>query len=137
MKQNYKQAGISAIDFICYIVTALFVLIVCIKVVPSYYEAEFLMVDGLEALRDKSNLKELDRAELKSNLTQHLSLNNVRGPAISGIKVVRYDDGYLVNADYKIHQDLFANFDLVMHYRYQLNTSTKICCEYLIENVED
>lgn len=132
-----KQSGMSAIEILCYGFTICVLGMAAVKIAPSYYDAEFVVVKGLEALRDDPELADKNKGQLKSALGKYFSINGIRDEAANGVVVKRISEGYLVNVDYTVERPLYKHIDLKMHYQYQLNTVTKECCEYLIEDVEE
>jgi|GEM_PF-5906654 len=136
MNLQRRNKGFNTLTLLCYLTTIAVVVLGATKVAPSYYDGEFLVTKGLKSLQDDPNFKDYNGGELKSKLIQYFTLNNVRGAPAQNVKVTRYDEGYLVNVEYTVERDLFANIKLKMNYQYQLNTATGECCEFLIENDE-
>ncbi len=136
MKLHKHNTGFNTLTLLCYLTTIAVVVLGAIKIAPSYYDGEFFVKKGLKSLQDDPKIKDYGRSELKTKLIQYFTLNNVRGEPSQNVKVTRYDEGYLVNVEYTIERELFSNIKLKMDYKYQLNTATGECCEFLIENDE-
>lgn len=130
------QRGMSTITLLVYLCFGGLVLLCCAKILPSMYDDRFLVSKVLEDMALDPELPEFSKSRIKGDIDKFFSMNGIRGEATKGVKVVRYGEGMLVNIKYEVRENLFKNIDVVMHFEHQLNTATKECCEYLIEDNE-
>lgn len=137
MNHIKRQAGISLLSMLCYGVTIGVLVLAGTKILPSYYDGEFLVTKGLVALSEKPELEDMSRGQMRAELQKYFSLNNVRGEPLQGIDIFRQDSVVYATVDYEIRNNIFANVDVIMHYQYQLNTQTKECCELIVEKIAE
>lgn len=135
MNKKY-QAGMGTMTLLVYLCFAGIVLLCSAKIVPALYDDRVLVSKALESLAKEPELQSMTKTEIKSKIDKFFSMNGIRGEATKGIKVVRYGEGMLVNIKYEVRNNLFKNIDVVMQFEHQLNTATKECCEYLVEDNE-
>lgn len=128
------QAGMGTMTLLVYLCFAGIVLLCCAKIVPSLYDDKYLVTEALVSLSEKPGVESMTKTELKSHVDKFFSMNGIRGEATKGVKVIRSGEGMLVNIQYEVRNNLFKNIDVVMHFEHQLNTATKECCEYLVED---
>lgn len=134
MNSLNRHCGMSTITLMVYLCFAGVLLLCSAKILPSLYDDKFLVSKALEGLAEDPELGSMGKSELKADIDKFFSMNGIRGEAAKGVKIIRYGEGYLVNIRYEVRENLFNNVDALMHFEHQLNTATKECCEYLIED---
>ncbi len=111
-----RQRGMSLILISYIVLTAGFLLIMAIKIVPSYME--YFNVRGA-----MNSLQEAERAELTTPGTVHaalmrrLSINSVYSVERGDISVERAgQNAWRVTVDYEVRKPLISNIDVVLRF---------------------
>ncbi|MCD9459183.1 DUF4845 domain-containing protein [Marinibactrum halimedae] len=122
MNLPYKQRGMSLYGWVLVLMVAGFFFTVAFKLGPVYIDNSFI-ASGLKDLgRHPEGVETLSNGQIKKELMQFFSINNVRNEEAKNIKVQRNGEVVLVNIDYEIRVPMFANIDVVLTFNNQLNS---------------
>ena len=131
IESAYSQRGMSSLSLLIIMMVAGFFMMCAFKMVPAYAENMYV-VDALKTLGDGAKpVGEMTKKEIKKSAMQrNYMLNNVRTEGPNNIDVERTRDGLLVNINYEVRVNLFANADVVMSFENQLDsTDVDACCK--------
>ncbi len=126
-----KQSGMSLTSML--VVAFIFgsLLLFMSKTVPAFIDDRFVK-SSLKSLTSGSmNIVGKTPRVVRTNLSQQMNMNNVRGAPMDGKNWVIERDGehFVVVIDYEVRNNLIANIDVVMHFRHRLDTKTPdLCC---------
>lgn len=134
-----KQRGLGSIGWLFMLSAGAFLLACFFKLGPAYLD-DLTMVDALKTLGERNpNLHEMEKSTIRSQLDKYLLLNNVRDTnAKKAFKITREQNRMLVDNVYEKRIPFFANIDVVLTFKHQLDSSNpSACCEYLIDTSKD
>lgn len=134
-----KQRGLGSIGWLFMLSAVAFLLACFFKLGPAYLD-DLTMVDALKTLGERNpNLHEMEKDSIRSQLNKYLLLNNVRDTtAKEAFKITREQDRMLVDNIYERRIPFFANIEVVLTFKHQLDSSNaSACCEYLIDTSKD
>lgn len=135
----YKsQRGLSTIGWALVLCIVIFFGLFAKTVVPAYNES-FYVKSALKSLAENnSNLSELSRSEVMSQLNKFAVVNQLSKTVMDGFEVKSYKTSFVVNSVYEVREPLFYNIDLVITFKRQLNAMTpEICCPYVIDEWDE
>lgn len=138
-KTLHKQRGLGSIGWLFMLSAGAFLLMCFFKLGPAYLD-DLTMVDALKSLGERNpNLQEMEKSTIYSQLDKYLVLNNVRDTsAKKAFKITREQGKILVDNVYERRIPLFANIEVVLTFKHQLDSSNpSACCEYLIDTRKD
>ena len=134
-----KQRGLGSIGWLFMLSSGAFLLTCFFKLGPAYLD-DLTMIDALKTLGERNpNLHEMEKSTLRSQLDKYLLLNNVRDTtAKKAFKMTREQDRMLVDNIYERRIPFFANIDVVLTFKHQLDSSNpSACCKYLVDTSKD
>jgi len=137
-KLNAKnQRGMSAIGVVVGLFIIGFTLTCVLKIAPVYYDNS-LVRDVLKVLGENAQFNDMSKDDIVSKLISSFDINSIRGTPTKHIKVLRRDDGWLVNIDYEERIPFWGNLDVVITFENQLNgAKPDDCCEKKIADVPE
>jgi len=130
MKLINKQKGMSSLLLLFVLSSAGFFMLCAFKLIPSYAEDRYIQ-EALKSLGESSqSIDEMTTRQIKSALSRHYMLNNVRSEGAQQIKVERTNKGTIVHIDYEIRVPLFINMSVVMNFENYLHSAKPLeCCK--------
>lgn len=134
-----KQRGLGSIGWLFMLSAGAFLLMCFFKLGPAYLD-DLTMVDALKTLGERNpNLQEMEKSSIYSQLDKYLLLNNVRDTtAAKSFKITREQDKMLVDNVYERRIPFFANVEVILTFKHQLDSSNpSACCKYLIDTSKD
>lgn len=134
-----KQRGLGSIGWLFMLSAGAFLLACFFKLGPVYLD-DLTMIDALKTLGERNpNLHEMENGSIRSQLDKYLVLNNVRDTtAAEAFQITREQNKMLVDNVYEKRIPFFANIDVVLTFKHQLDSSNpSVCCEYLIDTSKD
>ncbi len=137
MRRTTKQKGMGSIAWLVVIAIAGFALLCFFKIGPPYLDDRF--VSGMLKTLAENNpgLGQMSKGEVKSAINKYLTVNSIRGDTAKSFKIVRTQEGILINSNYEVRVNLVGNIDVVLSFKHQLDSQNPdACCEYLIEDDE-
>ncbi|WP_045860499.1 DUF4845 domain-containing protein [Teredinibacter purpureus] len=107
----------------------------CVFRIGPHYLDNWAVQGALKSLSEQeSNLGAMDKRDIYRKIENFMMINNVRGEEGTAFKVVRKNDRVLINNVYEKRVPMFANIEVLLIFKSQLDTSQpELCCEYLIE----
>ena len=131
LKSIKHQRGLGMLQWALVIAIAGFFLLFAFKVVPLYFENNYVKT-ALRSLQNSGEkLEQMTDAEITKKLTNFYMINNVRseGPT-KNIKIERESEKAVVTVDYETRVPLFYNIDLVLSFQNHLDsTRPGQCCK--------
>jgi hypothetical protein len=131
IKSIKHQRGMGMLQFALVIGIAGFFLLFAFKVVPLYFENDYVKT-ALRSLENSGEkLEQMTDAEISKKLNNFYMINNVRseGPT-KNIKIVRESEKVVVTIDYETRVPFFWNIDLVLSFQNHLDsTRPGQCCK--------
>lgn len=103
------------------VIVALFcgaLLTMAIKIGPAYID-DLTIQEALESLEGTDGLSRMGPAEVRRLINKRLSVNNIRGFDAKAITVEKTPEFVLINVDYEVRNNLFANVDSVVHFQHE------------------
>ncbi|WP_188151746.1 DUF4845 domain-containing protein [Teredinibacter waterburyi] len=132
MNRLSAQRGFSTFGWLVVLVIVGFFLTCFFKLGPHYLDNRYV-VSALQSFADQ-DINAMDRSEIKSQLQKFIQINGIRGTSEKSFKVVRLKDRTLINSVYEERVHMFANVDVVLSFKQQLDSSnSEKCCKFLIE----
>jgi len=89
-----------------------------IKLGPAYID-DITIQEALESLEGTEGLSTMGPAEVRRLINKRLSVNNVRGFDAKHISVDKNGEYVVINVDYEVRNNLFANVDSVVHFQHE------------------
>jgi len=131
-----RQAGMGSLGWLVTLVIAGFSVMCAYKLIPPYIDNTYRQAALKSLATDPEGFSSLDSRDIRSKLENFMSINNVRDVDVKkDYKIVRKQDRTLVNNFYERRIPLFANIDVVLTFRNQLDSKNlDKCCDYLVED---
>lgn len=126
----YAQRGMSSLSWLVVLAVAGFFMMCAFKIVPPYAENMYV-VDALKSLGNGATpVAEMTKGEIRSQLQKNYMLNNVRAEGPQNIEFESTRNGMLINVNYEVRVNIYANADVVISFANQLDTSKPgECCK--------
>ena len=103
------------------VIVALFfgaLLTLAIKLGPAYID-DLTIQEALESLEGTDGLSQMGSLEVRRLINKRLSINNIRGFDAKQISVDNNGDFVVINVDYEVRNNLFANVDSIVHFQHE------------------
>ena len=103
------------------VIVALFfgaLLTLAIKLGPAYID-DLTIQEALENLEGTDGLSRMGSAEVRRLINKRLSINNIRGFDAKDISVDKNGEFVVINVDYEVRNNLFANVDSIVHFQHE------------------
>ncbi len=113
MKLRQNQKGASALMMLCYVLAAMFVLMVGFKLGPVYMD-NMTVNSVLSSLDERSDIRQASAKEVRDRIRKGFQVNAIRDLPSDVIKV--YQEGAFLVADinYERRVDFISNIDVVL-----------------------
>ncbi|NWO07781.1 MAG: DUF4845 domain-containing protein [Alteromonadaceae bacterium] len=121
MKTDYPAGTRQQGGALAMVIVALFfgaLLTLAIKLGPAYID-DITIQEALESLEGTEGLSRMGPAEVRRLINKRLSVNNVRGFDAKHISVDKNGEYVVINVDYEVRNNLFANVDSVVHFQHE------------------
>jgi hypothetical protein len=121
MKTDYPAGTRQQGGALAMVIVALFfgaLLTLAIKLGPAYID-DITIQEALESLEGTEGLSQMGPAEVRRLINKRLSVNNVRGFDAKHISVDKNGEYVVINVDYEVRNNLFANVDSVVHFQHE------------------
>ncbi len=128
-----KQQGLSLFAWIGVLGLAVIIITCAVKMVPVYMD-DLYMQRALRMLAaNNQNLQDLEKGDIRSQLSKFMTVNNIDGQNIENFKIKRERDRMLITNVYEVRRRLMYNIEVVMSFENQLDSSNAdACCDYLV-----
>jgi len=103
------------------VIVALFfgaLLTLAIKLGPAYID-DLTIQEALESLEGTDGLSQMGSAEVRRLINKRLSINSIRGFDAKHISVDKNGEFVVINVDYEVRNNLFANVDSIVHFQHE------------------
>ncbi len=110
-----KQRGVSLEGFLAVVVVLIFVVVGCVKVVPSYLDDYAIKKKFSEVAHDP-NLKNATVHDIRQSFIAHALVSNITAIKADDIEVAKDADGITLSASYSVKIPLFGNASLVLEF---------------------
>lgn len=111
-----QQGGALAMVIVALFCGAL--LTMAIKIGPAYID-DVTIQEALENLEGTEGLSRMGSAEVRRLINKRLSINNIRGFDAKNISVEKNGEFVVINVDYEVRNNLFANVDTIVHFQHE------------------
>ena len=118
MQTVKKQQGMTAISMLLLLIVAGFLGMLVLKLGPIYME-NFKVKTVLSNLESQSDLTSLTTRNLRGAIHKRLYVNEVRRLEDKAIKIKRLVNGYRIDVDYEVRENILANVDAVVSFQEQ------------------
>lgn len=124
-----KQQGKSLIGWLFTLLIAGLLIQIVVKLSPSYLQSYYIS-DILKRFANDHAVSDMSTADIREQLTQRFSINNINSVATSALKLHRVDDKVLIHMNYEERIRFFANIDVVLSFQHHLDSSQpEQCCQ--------
>ncbi len=103
------------------VIVALFfgvLLAMAIKIGPAYID-DLTIQEALENLEGTEGLSRMGPAEVRRLINKRLSINNISGFDAKNISIEKNGELVVINVDYEVRNNIFANVDSVVHFQHE------------------
>lgn len=135
MKAIDKQRGLSSVGWLVVLGVIGFFLMLLFKLGPHYLSNSNVRATLKQVAVAHPLFHDMDAREIRSVLSSSLTINSVHGHSPKDFKVIKNSGKTLINHEYKRIIPMFANVEVVLTFRNQLNSENiEDCCEFLVED---
>ncbi|MGM0953700.1 MAG: DUF4845 domain-containing protein [Pseudomonadota bacterium] len=103
------------------VIVALFfgaLLTLAIKLGPAYID-DLTIQEALESLEGTDGLSQMGSSEVRRLINKRLNINSIRGFDAKHISVDNNGEFVVINVDYEVRNNLFANVDSIVHFQHE------------------
>ena len=113
-----KQQGISSIGLLIVIGIAAFVLLCGFRIGPLYIDDSFVG-SSLQKMAE-GDLNSLSNREIRSKISKHFTVDNVRDISPKQIKINRKSEKVTLTLDYEKRIEFLGNLDVVVRFSHKV-----------------
>lgn len=133
-----RQRGLTALGWVCALLSFGFVIFCLSKIVPSYMD-NWQIQSSLETLGElRITENEFDGAnngQIRSHLSKFFRVNGIPSDLVKEVKITRKDGRAYVDIIWERRVPLLSNIDVVMHFENQFDSLNPTdCCLYREDN---
>ena len=115
-----KQKGMSITSWIVLIAVALFVVLLGVRMVPSYMEF-YSMSEILESLKDDPQYRKVAPKELRKIFNRRIDINSIYDFDQKYLKIDRSKGKTSMILDYEIRKPVAGNVSVLMHFHKEVD----------------
>jgi hypothetical protein len=112
-ERKMNQAGLSAIGLIIILLIIAFITMAALKLAPIYYE-NFKVNSVIKSLNEEQGITDMSHMEINTLISRRFIIDNIDRVKPKDIKVAYGKNRLLINVDYEIRENFFANVDIVV-----------------------
>ncbi len=112
-EQKIYQGGFSAIGFIVILLIIVFITMTALKLAPIYYE-NFKVNSVIKSLDEEQGITEMSHLEINTIISKRFRIDNIDRVEPKDIKIAYGKKKLLINVNYEIRENFFANIDVVV-----------------------
>jgi len=112
-EQKMYQGGLSAIGFIVILLIIVFITMTALKLAPIYYE-NFKVNSVIKSLDEEQGITEMSHLEINTIISKRFRIDNIDRVEPKDIKIAYGKKKLLINVNYEIRENFFANIDVVV-----------------------
>ena len=111
-----KQSGMTSVSLLVYICFGAIILVAVLKVLPAYME-NMKIQNVLKSVAESSADGSVpSKADIKRALSKRFSIESITAISVKDIKVEKEGRGWLLDASYQKHIELYDNVSLVIDF---------------------
>lgn len=113
------QKGFSAYTLILLLIVGGFFALCGIKIIPHYVDY-FTLKKAMSKLTEEPNAAEMSKRKIDDSLRTKLVMNGLKHIGTDSFVVERTEEGTTVALDYEIQEHLFANIDVLLTFKHEI-----------------